>query len=86
MKVAKKINTQMRIKLRIKDLKIIRDCSAQATVEYLIVGLALLAVISGLSVFGGRIQEGLFSEHAADSASHAMTSNSAGSIGDFLLY
>ena len=74
---------QMRIK---SILELFRDNSAQATVEYLIVGLALLAVISGLSVFGGRIQEGLFSEHAADSASHAITTNTAGSIGDFLLY
>ena len=66
--------------------KTIQDSSGQATVEYLIVGLALLAIITGLSVFGGRIQEGLFSEHATDSASHAITTNSAGSLGDFLLY
>lgn len=64
----------------------IRDCSAQATVEYLIVGLILLAIISALGLFGGRLQDGLFSEHAADSASHAMTTNSAGSVGDLILF
>ena len=60
--------------------------SAQATVEYLVVALATIAVISGLATLGSRIQEGIFSEHASDSASHAMTVNTAGSIGDVLLY
>ena len=58
----------------------------QATVEYLIVGLALIAIIAALSVFGGRVQEGLFVQHAADSASHAITTNTAGSAGDVLVY
>ena len=62
------------------------NCSAQATVEYLVVALALIAVISGIAALGARIQEGLFAEHAAKSASHAMTSNAAGSIGDVLLF
>jgi len=62
------------------------SCSGQATVEYLIVGLAIMAIISGLTVIGSRLQEGLFAEHAADSASHAITSNTAGSLGDILLY
>jgi len=58
----------------------------QATVEYLIVGLALIVIIVALSVFSGRVQEGLFVQHAADSASHAITTNTAGSAGDILLY
>ena len=58
----------------------------QATVEYLIVGLILIVIITSLSVFSGRVQEGLLTRHAADSASHAMTTNSAGTIGDVLLY
>ena len=62
------------------------DCRAQATVEYLVVALGLFALIATLTVFGGRVQEGLFIQHAADSASHAMTKNAAGSIGDVLLY
>ena len=60
--------------------------SAQTTVEYLIVALATLAIVTGMSVLGGRVQEGLFTEHAADSASHAITANTAGTIGDVLLY
>ena len=59
---------------------------AQATVEYLIVALGILAVIIGMAALGGRLQEGLFPEHAAESASHATTTNTAGSIGDVLLY
>jgi len=58
----------------------------QATVEYLIVGMALLIIIASLGVLSGRIQEGLFVQHAADSASHAITTNTAGSAGDVLLY
>jgi len=58
----------------------------QATVEYLIVGVALIIIIAALGVLSGRLQEGLFVQHAADSASHAITTNTAGSIGDVLLY
>jgi hypothetical protein len=58
----------------------------QATVEYLIVGLALLAVVVALGVLASRLQEGLFVEHAVESASHATGSNSLGVIGDVLLY
>lgn len=58
----------------------------QATVEYLIVGVALLMIIVALGVFSNRLEEGLFVQHAADSASHALTTNTAGSAGDILLY
>ncbi|MDR3037654.1 MAG: hypothetical protein LBU31_04520 [Coriobacteriales bacterium] len=60
--------------------------SGQASVEYLIVGLALMAVIATLGLLGGKVGEGLFVEHAADSASHATTVNTAGVVGDVLLY
>ncbi|MDR1358653.1 MAG: hypothetical protein LBJ48_04800 [Coriobacteriales bacterium] len=63
-----------------------RSSSGQATVEYLIVGVALIAIIVALGVFSGRVQEGLFVQHAADSASHAFTVYTAGSAGDVLLY
>ena len=58
----------------------------QATIEYLIVGVALIVIITGLGALSGRLQEGLFVQHAADSASHAITVNTAGSAGDILLY
>ena len=60
--------------------------SGQSTVEYLVVGVAILVIITGLGALSGRVQEGLFVQHAADSASHAITTNTAGSVGDVLLY
>ncbi|MDR2108983.1 MAG: hypothetical protein LBP28_05960 [Coriobacteriales bacterium] len=60
--------------------------AGQASVEYLIVGLALIALIVAFATLANRLGEGLFSEHAAQSASHAMTENGAGTIGDIILY
>ncbi|MCL1891430.1 MAG: hypothetical protein FWG00_05405 [Coriobacteriia bacterium] len=65
---------------------LLTDTSGQTTVEYLVVALAFFALIAGLAVLGGRVQEGLFIEHATESASHALTTNTAGSVGDVLLY
>ncbi len=62
------------------------DDRGQATVEYAIVGLVLLAVIMGLVAIADRLEEGLFVEHAADSASHSAGPNTMGVIGDVLLY
>lgn len=67
-------------------LRPFRDESGQATVEYLIVGLVLTAVISALGLLSGVVREGAFTEHAADSASHSLTTNTAGAAGDVLLY
>ncbi len=61
-------------------------CIGQATVEYLIVGAALLCIITALGLLSGQLQDGLFVQHTADSASHALTINTAGSAGDVLLY
>lgn len=58
----------------------------QATVEYLIVGVILITIITAFSALSGRLQEGLFVQHAADSASHAITTNTAGFAGDVLLF
>jgi hypothetical protein len=60
--------------------------AGQSTVEYLLVGLALLAVIMALGLFAGRLRDGVFSEHASNSASHSMGEASAGALGDVLLY
>lgn len=64
----------------------LRAAGGQATVEYLVVGVALMIIIVALGALSGRLQEGLFVQHAADSASHAITTNTAGSTGDVLLY
>lgn len=58
----------------------------QATVEYLIIGLVLMVVVSVLGLLSGRVGDGLFLSHAADSASHALTTNTAGVVGDVLLF
>lgn len=74
------------LKLSLPGTKQIKPTSGQATVEYLIVGLALIAIITALGALSGRLEEGLFVQHAADSASHAFTTNTAGSAGDVLMY
>jgi hypothetical protein len=58
----------------------------QATVEYLIVGALFLVVILALGALANRLQEGLFVQHAIESASHATGGNTLGVIGDVLLY
>ena len=73
-----------RLLLRVLSLR--SDNKGQATVEYLIVGLALLAIIIALGAIAGRLQEGLFVAHAIKSASHAAGPNTMGAIGDVLLY
>jgi Flp pilus assembly pilin Flp len=62
------------------------DSSGQAMVEYLIVGLVLVVVIAALGLLAQVLEDGVFVEHAVQSASHAMTGNMAGAIGDVLLY
>ena len=62
------------------------DNGGQSTVEYLIVGIALMVVFIALGVLLGRIESGLFVKHAIDSASHAFGKNTMGSLGDVLLY
>ena len=62
------------------------DERGQATTEYLIVAGALLVVIVALATLAGRLQDGLFVEHAINSASHAFGHNTMGSLGDVLLY
>jgi hypothetical protein len=58
----------------------------QATVEYLIIGLALMVVIATLGLLAGRLGDGLFVSRAADGASHAVGGNIWGTVGDVLLY
>jgi Flp pilus assembly pilin Flp len=66
--------------------RFVRTRAGQATVEYLIVGLVLLGIIIALGSLAARLGEGLFTEHATRSASHAMTENSAETLGDVILY
>jgi hypothetical protein len=47
---------------------------------------AIIMIIAALSLLGNAISSGMFVDHAADSASHSLTTNTAGSLGDVLLY
>lgn len=62
------------------------DISGQASVEYLLVGLVLMIIISALAVLGQEVSAGLFVEHASSNASHTIGSATAGVIGDVFLY
>ncbi|MDR1185364.1 MAG: hypothetical protein LBK67_11305 [Coriobacteriales bacterium] len=62
------------------------DSSGQAMVEYLVVGLILIIVITVLSLLVQVLEDGIFVEYAAQNASHTITSNTAGTAGDVLLY
>ncbi|MDR1422282.1 MAG: hypothetical protein LBI64_05390 [Coriobacteriales bacterium] len=58
----------------------------QATVEYLIVGLALMVVIVVLGLLAERLKDGVFVDRAIEKASHAVGGNAWETIGDVLLY
>jgi len=62
------------------------DDAGQATVEYLIVGLALMAIIIAVGTLAIRVGEGLFVEHAAQAASHGTAQGALGALEDALLY
>jgi hypothetical protein len=69
-----------------KVLSAIRNQKGQATLEYLLVGLVILAVILGFAAMQHRLGEGLFIQHAQQSLSHSIGPNPAGVIGDVFLY
>ena len=58
----------------------------QATLEYVLVGIVILAVILGMAALQRRLSDGLFIEHAKNSLSHTIGPNTGGVIGDVLLY
>lgn len=60
--------------------------SGQATMEFLIVSIVLMIVIVVLGLLLDRTSAGMFVVHAARSASHALSDNTAGTVGDVLLY
>ena len=72
--------------MRRRFVRVWRDQRAQGTVEYLIVALVFIVIFVGMSLLTGQLRQGTFSEHAANSASHAFAPSSAGSTGDVLLY
>lgn len=62
------------------------DVRGQASVEYLLVGLVLMIIVSALAYLGQVVTAGLFMEHASAGASHTIRSTTAGVIGDVFLF
>jgi hypothetical protein len=62
------------------------DCAGQASTEFMLVGLLLVSALLAVSTLAGHMEDGVFVEHASQSASHALSSNTAGTAGDVLLY
>jgi len=72
---------------RLKSLKqACHNQQGQATVENALIWLVLVVVLLGFVALQKRLGEGLFVEHAIRSASHSLGPNTAGTIGDVLLY
>jgi|GEM_PF-1832811 len=62
------------------------SCKGQATFEYALVSLVFIIVVTCFAVLQKRLGEGLFVDHAIRSISHGVGPNTAGVIGDVLLY
>lgn len=60
--------------------------SGQSTVEFAIVGAALLCIAVGLASMLHLFDEGAVLQHAIQSASHHVSSGDAGAWGDVLAY
>jgi uncharacterized protein (UPF0333 family) len=67
-------------------VKPFQDQRGQASLEYLLVGLLLVALIVGIAAIAKAVRSGTFNEQAAASASHVMTTEKAGAAGDVLLF
>lgn len=64
--------------------RLLKSERGQASVEYLVVGVALLVFIAGVAALWRYASGGAFANLAADHASHA--SNGVGGLVDALLY
>jgi uncharacterized protein (UPF0333 family) len=62
------------------------NSNGQATIEFALVGIILLVIIIALFLLATKMRDGIFVEHAIESASHAFTKNSGGAISDIILY
>ncbi|MGN0035442.1 MAG: hypothetical protein ACI364_06915 [Coriobacteriales bacterium] len=60
--------------------------AGQATVEYLLVGLVLMASIVAGGLLWHVARDGAFVSHATTSASHATGATDLGAVGDVCLY
>ena len=67
-------------------LRFLKNNKAQGTVEYAIVLIAFLAIVIAFGVLWNAISDGLFVEHAIQSASHNVQSGLAGVLADVFVY
>ena len=66
--------------------KLIKNNLAQGTVEYAIVLVAFLAIVIAFGFLWNALSDGLFVEHAVQSASHHVQSGLAGVLADVFVY
>lgn len=62
------------------------DTRGQGTVEYALVLFALLAIVLAFGTLWHALETGSFAEHAADTASHTVSSATPGTLVDVLLF
>ena len=60
--------------------------TGQATVEYVVVLAALLAVVVGLGALSGLFRDGVVVDHALLSASHPVAGEAAGMVLDVFAF
>lgn len=58
----------------------------QGTVEFAVVFFGFLSLVIALGVVRGAFQDGLFVDHALQSASHSLESSAPGAVAGVLLY
>ena len=66
--------------------RLLADRGGQATLEYLLVGIVLLAIVLAFGALCGRLADGTFSRHITDSASHSVSSDAVDSAGDIVFF
>lgn len=63
-----------------------REGQGQGTVEFAVVLFGVLSLVLAFGVVRGAFQEGLFVDHAMQSASHSLEASAMGSQTGILLY
>ena len=67
-------------------LHVVQDLHGQASVEYLLVGLVLIAIILAFSALCGKLADGTFSAHISESASHVLSNGALSTVGDIAYF
>ena len=62
------------------------DCTGQSSVEFVIVFAGIALVVWGIASLSGAFSDGVFVEHALQSASHKISGVYAGVFTDIFMY